>query len=310
MWFHRLLAVRHRQGRDLGAVACSGRWRSARTRRPGRCCTGCGRRWCGRAGPADRDGRGGRDVHRREEHGLRGGRQPGKKVLTGIAVEVSEPKGIGRCRMAVLADASGASLRPFVAGQRRAGQQGDHRRLGRLQRPGRPGATPMSGAIRRPRPPRRGPRGAAARCPPGRLAVQAVAAGYPSGQGRPGAPAGLPQRVHLPVQPPASRSRGMVFYRVLELAAGHDPVRYNDIRATTKPRNRPPRQRGTGHPPSLDRPAADRPWRTSEMQLQFPLRLSRYPGTTIIPMLPLCRGPGRAGVFPLAGAVAWPRGSA
>ena len=75
-----------------------------------------------------------------------------------------------------------------------------------------------------------------------------------------------------------SRSRGMVFYRVLELAAGHDPVRYNDIRATTKPRNRPPRQRGTGHPPSLDRPAADRPWRTSEMQLQFPLRLSGYPG--------------------------------
>ena len=51
-----------------------------------------------------------------EEHGLRGGRQPGKKVLTGIAVEISEPKGIGRCRMAVLADASAASLRPFVAG--------------------------------------------------------------------------------------------------------------------------------------------------------------------------------------------------
>jgi hypothetical protein len=51
-----------------------------------------------------------------EEHGLRGGRQPGKKVLAGIAVEISEPKGIGRCRMAVLADASAASLRPFVAG--------------------------------------------------------------------------------------------------------------------------------------------------------------------------------------------------
>ena len=75
-----------------------------------------------------------------------------------------------------------------------------------------------------------------------------------------------------------SRSRGLVFYRVLALAVGHEPVRYNDIRATTKPRNRPPRQRGTGHPPSLDRPAADRPWRTSEMQLQFPLRLSGYPG--------------------------------
>jgi hypothetical protein len=75
-----------------------------------------------------------------------------------------------------------------------------------------------------------------------------------------------------------SRSRGMVFYRVLELAAGHDPVRYHDIRATTKPRRKPPHQRGTGHPPSLDRPAAARPWRTAEMQLQFPLRLSGYPG--------------------------------
>jgi hypothetical protein len=32
----------------------------------------------------------------------------------------------------------------------------------------------------------------------------------------------------------------MVFYRVLELAAGHDPVRYDDIRATRKPRSKPP----------------------------------------------------------------------
>jgi len=66
-----------------------------------------------------------------------------------------------------------------------------------------------------------------------------------------------------------SRSRGMVFYRVMELATGHDPVRYDDIRATRKPRSKPPGQRGTGHPPSLERPAAARPWRTAEMQLQF-----------------------------------------
>ena len=51
-----------------------------------------------------------------DEPGLRGGRAPGKKVLTGIAVEVREPKGIGRCRMAVLADGSSASLHPFVTG--------------------------------------------------------------------------------------------------------------------------------------------------------------------------------------------------
>jgi hypothetical protein len=49
-----------------------------------------------------------------DEPGLRGGRARGKKVLTGIAVEIREPKGIGRCRMALLADGSSASLHPFV----------------------------------------------------------------------------------------------------------------------------------------------------------------------------------------------------
>ena len=49
-----------------------------------------------------------------EEAGLRGGRARGKKVLTGIAVEVTSPKGMGRCRMAPLADASAASLHAFV----------------------------------------------------------------------------------------------------------------------------------------------------------------------------------------------------
>jgi hypothetical protein len=75
-----------------------------------------------------------------------------------------------------------------------------------------------------------------------------------------------------------SRSRGLVFYRVLDLAAGHHPVRYHDILAARKPRNVPPLRRGAGHSPSLDRPAAARPWRTAEMQLQFPLRLTAYPG--------------------------------
>src|SRR6185437_1294427 len=75
-----------------------------------------------------------------------------------------------------------------------------------------------------------------------------------------------------------SASRGMVFYRVLELAAGHDPVRFQDLLTGKKPR-RAPVARGWGHPPSLDRPAANRPWRTGELQLQLPilLRLSEYP---------------------------------
>jgi hypothetical protein len=49
-----------------------------------------------------------------EEPGLRGGRAKGKKVLVGVAVEIKEPQGYGRCRMAILTDASTASLHPFV----------------------------------------------------------------------------------------------------------------------------------------------------------------------------------------------------
>jgi hypothetical protein len=49
-----------------------------------------------------------------EEPGRRGGRAKGKKALVAIAVERLQPMGFGRCRMAVLADASGDSLRAFL----------------------------------------------------------------------------------------------------------------------------------------------------------------------------------------------------
>jgi transposase-like protein len=63
-----------------------------------------------------------------------------------------------------------------------------------------------------------------------------------------------------------SRSRGMVFYRVLELAVGHEPVRYEDLIATRQPRTVPPMPPQTrGHPPSLDRPPANRPWRAPDL---------------------------------------------
>ena len=105
VWFHACwLFPRPRTGSLLSTF--SARWRSARMRRRGGCCTGCGRCWSAPAGQAA----GSVEVDERfiggEEAGLRGGRQRGKKVLTGIAVEVREPKGIGRCRMAVLADGS------------------------------------------------------------------------------------------------------------------------------------------------------------------------------------------------------------
>jgi len=60
-----------------------------------------------------------------------------------------------------------------------------------------------------------------------------------------------------------SRSRGMVFYRVLELAVQHDPVRYGDIVASHRPRVvRPAPPQTRGKPPSLERESAERPWRS------------------------------------------------
>ena len=63
-----------------------------------------------------------------------------------------------------------------------------------------------------------------------------------------------------------SRSRGLVFYRVLELAIGHDPVRYRDLVAAPKPKAKPPAAPARrGHPPSIERPQAARPWRTAHL---------------------------------------------
>src|SRR6266536_2208992 len=70
-----------------------------------------------------------------EEPGLRGGRARGKKALVGVAVEVREPRGYGRCRMEIVRDGSAASLHPFVTRHAEPSQPviahpgvGDHRR--------------------------------------------------------------------------------------------------------------------------------------------------------------------------------------
>ena len=199
-----------------------------------------------------------------EEPGLAGGRAQGKKVLTGIAVEVREPKRIGRCRMALLEDGSAASLLPFVT---------DHIAPAATVITdawmGYHGLAKLGYAHRR-----RSQRAARARGEdPATLlpAVHRVAS--------------LAKRwllsTHQEAVEPAhlqsyldefvfrfnrrrSRSRGMVFYRVLELAAGHEPVRYRNITAGNKPRKTSPVPPATrGHPPSLDRVTAGRPWRAA-----------------------------------------------
>jgi ISXO2 transposase-like protein len=197
-----------------------------------------------------------------EEPGLRGGRARGKKVLTGIAVEVKEPKGIGRCRMSLLGDGSSASLHPFVTGCVE------------------PGATVITdawmgyhglaglGYVHQ----RRSQRAARARGDdPAELlpAVHRVAS--LAKRWLLGTHQGSVDEAHLQsyldefvfrFNRRRSRSRGMVFYRVLELAIGHEPVRYRDLVLNPGSRSRahkPPIRRG--HPPSLDRPQAQRPWR-------------------------------------------------
>lgn len=198
-----------------------------------------------------------------EEAGLAGGRARGKKVLTGIAVEVREPKGIGRCRIAPLADASAASLHTFVTdhvepgavvitdgwsgyeGLERHGYIHD-RRSQRAARALGEDPAELLPAVHR---------------------VASLAKRWLLGTHQ-----GSVDDAHLPsylneftfrFNRRTSRRRGMVFYRVLELAVAHRPVRYRDLiahpRPSTLPRQPPS---GRGRPPSMERPPARRPWRS------------------------------------------------
>lgn len=59
-----------------------------------------------------------------------------------------------------------------------------------------------------------------------------------------------------------SRSRGMLFFRVLQLAVMHEPVRYDDLIVERRPLKVAPKAPvRRGRTPTLDRPSVDRPWR-------------------------------------------------
>ena len=186
-----------------------------------------------------------------EEAGLRGGRARGKKVLTGIAAGVREPKGIGGCRMAVLEDASAASLHPFVTGNIQPGT-----RVITDAWQGYRGLDGLGYAHER-----RSQRAARARGEdPGELlpAVHRVAS--LAKRWLLGTHQGAVDDAHLPgylseftfrFNRRRSRSRGLLFYRVLELAAGHDPVRYRDLIASQP---RPPSFIGISDTPGVKCP--------------------------------------------------------
>jgi hypothetical protein len=195
-----------------------------------------------------------------EEPGLRGGRARGKKLLVGIAVEPRQSHGLGRCRMAVLPDAKTDTLRAFLADhveesatvmtdgwqpyrQATAGRYVHQRQPGA----GRKATTTLPGVHRV------------------ALLAKAVAAGHPPGLRGRRPPASYHDEFVFRFNRRRARSRVLVFYRVLELAVAHQPVRYRDLmlnpRTPTGPRQ-PPGTRGK--PPTLDRPPARRPWRTTD----------------------------------------------
>ena len=196
-----------------------------------------------------------------EEPGLRGGRQKGKKILVGVAVELREPRGFGRCRMAVLADASAASLERFVTENIEAGStlvtdawssyppavrdRYAHKPIN-VKRSGQPAHVVLPGVHR-----------------VASLAKRWLASTH---QGR-------FDEAHLPnyldewvfrFNRRRSTSRGLLIYRLLALAVNHDPVRYRQLVANSKSKKVPPVLPGRrGHPSSLDRPQAERPWRSA-----------------------------------------------
>lgn len=196
------------------------------------------------------------------EPGLPGGRAKGKKVLTGIAVEVREQRGMGRCRMMPLVDASARTLNEFVRNNVEPGSTvitdgwSGYNWLGRI------------GYVHD----RRSQRAARARGEdPGSLlpAVHRVAS--LSKRWLLGTHQGAVEDSHLSAyldefvfrfNRRTSRSRGMLFYRVMELAVVHAPIRYRELLVSRRPREVlpiPPRKRD--RPPSLHRPPANRPWR-------------------------------------------------
>jgi transposase-like protein len=199
------------------------------------------------------------------EPGLRGGRSHlAQKTLTAIAVEVREPKGLGRCRMLAIPDASAASLHPFVvdhvetgstlitdawqsyAGLKNKGYLHDRRSQRAATARGEDSGDLLPAVHR----------------------IASLAKRWLLGTHQ-----GAVEAAHLQgylnefvfrFNRRNSRSRGLLFYRVLELAVGHEPLRYKNLVANPSPKrtlSRPPVRRG--HPPTLERPPANRPWRNN-----------------------------------------------
>ena len=189
-----------------------------------------------------------------------GGRAMGEKVLVGMAVEMLSPKGLGRCRMSVLPNATGPMLRQFL-------------RDNVVE-----GSTVVTDGFKSYWPATKGlyvheryvaPRAAGPEALPGTHRLASLVKRWLLGTHQ-----GTAGEAHMSLylnefvfrfNRRRSRSIGLLFHRLLECAVDHDPVRYRDLIARSRPQD--PQQRR--HPPiasrrqpaSMERPPANRPWR-------------------------------------------------
>ncbi len=197
-----------------------------------------------------------------EEAGLAGGRAKGKKALVAVAVEVRSPKGFGRARMRIIADGSAVTLHRFIAENVAGGStvitdgwsgySGIEKKGYTHDRRNQRAAKALGEDI--------------GKLLPGVHRIAALAKRWLLSTHQ-----GAVNIEHLDgyldefcfrFNRRRSHSRGLLFLRVLELAIGHDPVRYRELVANPTPKKAPPAPPGSrGHPPSLDRPRAERPWR-------------------------------------------------
>ncbi len=195
-----------------------------------------------------------------EEHGGKRGRGAGRKSIVVIAVEVLSPKGFGRVRMRRVPDASDASLVPFVrdvvepgstvltdgwGGYNELPKHGFTRRKTILSKSGDPAHVSMPAVHR----------------------VAALLKRWLLGTHQ-----GAVEADHLQAylnefcfrfNRRHSRARGMLFYRLMQLAVGAPPLTYQDLVASPRPKRcRPTAPTGPRpQPSSLALPPAGRPWR-------------------------------------------------
>jgi ISXO2 transposase-like protein/transposase-like zinc ribbon protein len=194
-----------------------------------------------------------------EEPGVHLGRAKGKKSMVGIAVERIGARASGRCRMALLCDASAASLRAFLCDHVDEGSTvvSDGWAPYRSATAGLYVHRPLIG---------HGPAGSKLLPRVHRVAALAKRWMLGTHQGSIGTDhlASYLNEFVFRFNRRRSRSPGLVFYRVLELAVLHEPVRYRDLIAHTKSGVAPsPPPRTFRHPASLERSRADRPWRSA-----------------------------------------------